>query len=299
MGELRWLIGASCDLPAMLNTGLLEWSKTSWYLSECESTDPASGLPRYWRMGPKPNLNQMHDTYKRNALKNARTKFDALVKDCRPLRDGCMEEGVDFHLLPSGRSGWGMIRHSDWCCWERTTRVRRAACPRPMRWNSCGRIPRPPIYGQNQNVLLVVIPSEAGLLQAEQEIASWMAWGEIKNSNAFKDLEPEQQETVKRREPAARRDALTAVKNAFELVIYVDSAGNAQQKKLTMGNEALFPTLVREKDLRIFRQNQPKNATAQGAPSANGRPSDPSIKVKTCMAHLDAIPICRSSSTDG
>ena len=88
LGELRWLVGATCDIPAMLNTGLLEWSKTSWYLSECESTDPASGLPRYWRMGPKPNLNQMHDSYKRSALKNARSKFNDLVKQCRPLLDG-------------------------------------------------------------------------------------------------------------------------------------------------------------------------------------------------------------------
>src|SRR5262249_23011629 len=42
LSEIRWLIGASCDVPAMLNTGLLEWSGTSWYLEECESTDPAS-----------------------------------------------------------------------------------------------------------------------------------------------------------------------------------------------------------------------------------------------------------------
>jgi hypothetical protein len=98
LGELRWLVGATCEIPAMLDAGLLEWAKTSWYLSECESTDPASGLPRYWRMGPKPNLNQMHDSYKRNALKNARAKFNDLVKPasgdqhdrgCGPAKAGC------------------------------------------------------------------------------------------------------------------------------------------------------------------------------------------------------------------
>jgi len=102
----------------------------------------------------------------------------------------------------------------------------------------------------------------------------------IKNSNAFKDLEMEQQETVKRRERAAQKEALTFVKNAFELVIYVDSAGDAQQKKFTMGNEALFPTLVREKDRRIFREKINPETLLPGGPFSKWPSSDPSIKVK-------------------
>jgi len=290
LGDLRWLLGASCDVPAMLNTGLLEWSKTSWYLSECESTDPASGLPRYWRMGPKPNLNQMHDTYKRNALKNARTKFDDLVKDCRPLRDGCVEEGVSFHLLPLAPEKVAddttfrlVLLGADYAGTPGS--MPKANAVEFLRTHASPTDPR-----QNQNVLLVVIPSAAGLLQAEQEIASWMAWGEIKNSNAFKDLEMEQQETVKRRERAAQKEALTFVKNAFELVIYVDSAGDAQQKKFTMGNEALFPTLVREKDLRIFREKINPETLLPGGPFSKWPAGDSSIKVKDLYGAFGRYP---------
>jgi hypothetical protein len=289
LGDLRWLLGASCDVPAMLNTGLLEWSKTSWYLSECESTDPASGLPRYWRMGPKPNLNQMHDTYKRNALKNARTKFDALVKDCRPLWDGCREEGVFPHQLPSAPDVVGddttvrlVLLGVDYAGTPGS--MPKANAVEFLRTHASHTDPR-----QNQNVLLVV-PSAAGLLQAEQEIAAWMAWGEIKNSNAFKDLEMEQQETVKRRERAAQKEALTFVKNAFELVIYVDSAGDAQQKKFTMGNEALFPTLVRERDLRIFREKINPETLLPGGPFSKWPSGDPSIKVKDLYGAFGRYP---------
>jgi hypothetical protein len=290
LGDLRWLLGASCDVPAMLNTGLLEWFKTSWYLSECESTDPASGLPRYWRMGPKPNLNQMHDTYKRNALKNARTKFDDLVKECRPLRDGCVEEGVSFHLLPLAPEKVGddttfrlVLLGADYAGTPGS--MPKANAVEFLRTHASPTDPR-----QNQNVLLVVIPSAAGLLQAEQEIASWMAWGEIKNSNAFKDLEIEQQETVKRRERAAQKEAVTFVKNAFELVIYVDSAGDAQQKKFTMGSEALFPTLVREKDLRIFCEKINPETLLPGGPFSKWLSGDPSIKVKDLYGAFGRYP---------
>jgi hypothetical protein len=290
LGELRWLIGATCDIPAMLNTGLLEWSRTSWYLSECESTDPASGLPRYWRVGPKPNLNQMHDTYKRSALKNARAKFNDLVKDCFPLRDGCVEEGVSFHLLPSAPE-----KVDD----DATFRMvllgaEHAGSPGSnpkanvldyLRTHSSASDPR-----QNQNVLLVVVPSAAGLLQAEQAIAAWIAWGDIKNSGAFKDLDAEQKEMVKRREREAQKDALTFVKNSFELVIYVDTSGNVQQKRFTMGSEALFPTLVRDKDLRIFRAKINPEMLLPGGPVSKWPPNDPNIKVKDLYGAFGRYP---------
>ena len=279
LSELRWLIGASCDIPAMLNTGLLEWSKTSWYLTECESTDPASGLPRYWRLGPTPNLNQMHDTYKRNALKNARAKFDDLVKDCRPLRDGCAEERIAFHLLPATPDKLSDDTTFRLVVLGSTYAATPGSPPNPNALEFLKTHASPSDPRQNQNVLLIVIPSLAGLIQAEQEIASWMAWGDIKNSNAFKDLEPEQKESVKRRERESQKEALTFVKNAFELVIYLDNAGNALQKKFTMGNEALFPTLVREKDLRIFLEKINPETLLPGGPFSKWPPSDPSIKV--------------------
>lgn len=280
LGELRWLIGATVELPAMLNTGLLEWSKTSWYLTECESTDPASGLPRYWRMGPKPNLNKMHDTYKRSALKNARAKFDGLVKDCRPLRDGCVEEGVAFHLLPSAPE-----KVEDDATFRLVVLGADSA-------GAAGKPPKPEVEEfirthasagdprKNQNLLLIVTPSETGLLQAEQAIASATAWTDIKGSDAFKDLEPEQKETVTRRERDAKKEALTAVKNAFELVVHVDRTGDVQQKKFTMGSEAMFPTLVREKDLRIYREKINAETFMPGHPSSKWPASAPCIAVK-------------------
>jgi len=291
LGELRWLVGATCDVPAMLNTGLLEWSKTSWYLSECESTDPASGLPRYWRMGPKPNLNQMHDSYKSGALKNARTKFDDLVKECRPLSDGCVEDGVSFHRLPAAPE-----KVED----DATFRLvvlgaEYAGVPgSPPKVNALDFLRTHASASdqrQNQNVMLIVIPSAAGLIQAEQTIASWIAWGNIKASKEFKSLEAEQQETVKRRERDAQKEALTFVKNAFELVIYLDATGNAQQKKFTMGSEPLFPTLAREKDLRIYREKiNPETLLPPSGPFSKWPASDPSIRVKDLYGAFGRYP---------
>lgn len=289
LGELRWLLGATCDISAMLNTGLLEWAKTSWFLSECESTDPASGLPRYWRMGPKPNLNQMHDTYKRGALKTARAKFDDLVKQCRPLLDG-YDEGVKAHLLPASPdkvqddSTFRIVILGAAFAGAAGGAVK-AEVLEYLRTHASASDTR-----EHQNNLLLVTPSAAGLLQAEQAIAAWMAWGEIRASEAFKDLEPEQKETVKRREKDAQKDALTFVKNAFELVVHVDSSGSAQQKKFTMGSEPLYSTLAQDKDLRMYRQRINPETILPGGPYCKWPAGDASVKVASAYDAFGRYP---------
>ena len=87
-------------MPAVLNNGLKAWAKASWYLEECEATEAGTDVPKFWRLGPRPNLNQLHDSYKRQALKHAKSKFDELAdKKCPPLYEG-LEEGVIPHKLP-------------------------------------------------------------------------------------------------------------------------------------------------------------------------------------------------------
>ena len=56
----------------------------------------------------------------------------------------------------------------------------------------------------------------------------------------------------------------TAVKNAYELALHLDKAGSVAMKKFTMGAQALFPTVLQEKDLRLFRKRlmQPRSCLA-------------------------------------
>ena len=116
-----------------------------------------------------------------------------------------------------------------------------------------------------------------------------MAWGDIKSPDAFKDLEAEQKDTVKRRERDSQKEALTFVKNAFELVIYVDSAGSAQQKKFTMGSEALFPTLREKRTCASSGRRSTQRRCCRAGRSANGRPSEPSVKVEDMYGCVRAI----------
>lgn len=251
LSDLRWLLGPTCDMPAVLNNGLIAWAKTSWYLEETDAIEAGTNVPKYWRLGPLPNLNQVHDSYKKKALTVAKAKFDELAKRCKPLTEG-IAEGVQYHNLPDSPSDVdddGQFRlavlGSDFAGVAGGKAP--AAAEKMMRTHSSDSDTR-----NYQNVMLVVIPSQAGLQQAEQQIADWIAWQDIMKTPEFPKFDSIQQERVKKSEKSSKQQAETAVKNAYELVLHLDKSGSVAMKKFTMGAQALFPTLLQEKDLRLF-----------------------------------------------
>lgn len=252
LDDLRWLLAATVELPAVLNNGLSSWAKASWYLEECEATEAGTGVPKFWRLGPKPNLNQLHDSFKRQALKHARSRFDDLVKRrIEPLeRDFGGEPSMSklppspsdvddmpvFRVVLLGADHAGLAGEAP-----------AASAVAYLRTHSSSSDVR-----DFQNIVLVVTPSRGGLALAEDALADWMAWEEIEGSDAYNGLDSFGQERVRKNKREAHQRAQTAVKNAYELVLFVDKTGTVQVKKFTMGAQTLIDTLKQEKDLRIF-----------------------------------------------
>jgi hypothetical protein len=299
LGDLRWLIGATCDMPAVLNAGLISWARVSWYLEECDSTEAGTGVPKFWRLGPKPNLNQVHDSYRRQALKHARTKFDDLAKaKCPPLFAEIDQYKVKAHKLPAapadveddgqfrlvvlGAPYAGVI--GDLPPAKAVEFVRTHSSPADQR--------------TYQNIVLVVTPSVTGLHQAEQHIADWMAWGEIKTSGKFVELDAFQQETVKKREKETLQEAQIAVKNAYEIVLYLDKDGAIPSRKITIGAQSLMAALLLEKDLRLLTEKMDATAIMPGGPYAIWPPDDASVRVTDLYQALVNRQSCLNSLID-
>lgn len=278
VGDLRWLVGATCDLPAVLNNGLIAWSKTSWYLEETDATEPTTSVPKYWRLGPKPNLNQVHHSYRVKALSIAKGRFDELAQKCNPLKEGISDGVVPHHLAqkPEDVKDDGQFRlvvlGADYA--GQPGMKPQAGAEAFLRTHSSAADNR-----TYQNVVLVVTPSVGGLQQAEQQIADWLAWQEIKGSKDFKDYESHVKETVNKREREAKQEAETAVKNAFELALHLDKTGAVQVKKFTMGAQALFPTLLQEKELRLFKEKIDAETIMPGGPYAVWAATDDHVQV--------------------
>jgi hypothetical protein len=281
LSDLRWLLAPTCEMPAVLNNGLVAWAKKSWYLEDCETTEAGTGVPKYWRLGPKPNLTQLHDAYQRQALKHAKGRFDDVAqKKCTPLYEGISEEGIKLHKLPTSPSDVGddglfriVLLGADYA-----GIVGGQQNPKAVEFIRTHTTPTD--TRTYQNALLIVTPSVTGLSQAEQQIADWIAWEEIKASNQFKELDHFQQETVKKRERETQKEALTAVKNAYELVLYIDKDGSVQSKKITLGAQSLLATLLQEPALRLFKEKIDAEAIMPNGLYPVWSAGDASIRVK-------------------
>lgn len=280
LADLRWLLAASCEMPAVLNNGLIAWSKASWYLEECDATEAGTDVPKYWRLGPKPNLNQLHDTYKKQVIKFARSKFDEIAKTkCQPLFEGVIEEGVKSHKLPDtpadveddghfrlvvlGADYAGVVGDRPLSKAQDFIRTHSSAADTRT----------------YQNIVLVVTPSVTGLHQAEQQIAEWLAWEAVENSSQFKEFDGFQQKIVRDKKRDALKDAQTAVKNAYELVLYLERDGSIQARKITLGAQSLFATLLQETALRLFREKIDAGAIMPNGLYPVWPGSDPQVRV--------------------
>jgi len=280
LSDLRWLLAGTCEMPAVLNNGLIAWAKASWYLEECDSTEAGTGVPKYWRLGPKPNLNQLHDSYKKQVLKHAKSKFNELAeKKCDPLYEGAVEEGIKPHKLPDSPADVDddgqfrlVVLGADYAGVVGDPPLAKAQ--EFLRTHSS-----PSDIRTYQNIVLVATPSVTGLHQAEQQIAEWLAWEEIETSSQFKDLDNFQQKTVRDKKREALKAAQTAVKNAYELVLYLEKDGSIQAKKITLGAESLFATLLKETALRLFRQKIDAEAIMPNGLYPVWPATDPHIRV--------------------
>jgi hypothetical protein len=280
LSDLRWLLASTCEMPAVLNNGLLSWYKTSWYLEECDATEAGSGVPKFWRLGPTPNLNQMHDSHKKRALKHAKSRFDNIAQTkCTPLYEGAVEEGIKPHKLPDSPADVDddgqfrlVILSADYAGVVGDPPL--AQAQEFLRTHSS-----PADVRTHQNIVLVVTPSVTGLHQAEQQVADWIAWEEIRASSQFKDLDSFQQETVRKREKESLKEAQTAVKNAYEIVLSLEKDGSIQSKKITLGAQSLFATLLQESSLRLFREKIDAQAIMPSGLYPVWLPSDSHIRV--------------------
>jgi hypothetical protein len=253
--ELRWLLAATCDMPATINLGLNAWTKASWYLEECEKREAVTNVPMFWRLGPRPNLNQLHDGHRKEALKSARSKFDDLAQNkCAALYHDLPADVIAHKIVtsPADVGDDGMFRlvvlGADFA--GATNDPPHGEAQKFLRQKEPGTTR---VY---QNVVLVITPSPAGLAQAEQMIAEWDGWVRLEQSPQFRELKPEDQDRVRKRKKPALDAALVAVKDAYQTVLAVESDGSVKAHKVTLGGESLMAALLREQDkLRLFRES--------------------------------------------
>src|SRR6266571_1014436 len=105
--ELLLLLGATRPDKIDLEKALRRWTEVSWFLDEGAISDAEIGtdgqcqLPKFRRLGSKPNLRQMHhDACSRILPELIQERLLEEIGKLRSLKDGASGAGARAHTLP-------------------------------------------------------------------------------------------------------------------------------------------------------------------------------------------------------
>lgn len=293
VSDIRWLAGAACEFPIVLNTGLIAYTDVSWYLEECEVTD-AAGVARFWRMGPKPNLRQVQEQYKKETLKRSKDEFDEIARTLKgnfyePLADA----GVRIYKLPQSP---GNVEDNGEFAFVVLGADHAHAPGEALAAETAAFIEQGKSAGTQRrfkNIIVVLAPSRAGYAEAEQKIADHLAWIEVQKSPHFGEFKSDQQGLVQKRIRDSKGEAHSAVRNALEIVIHLEENGKVVAQKITVGPDGLFQELLATKSLRLFNQRIDPDSIMPGGPYAQwveGQPYQPVEDIYKVFGRNPAMP---------
>ena len=252
LGDLLALVGHTDPIKIELEKGLKKWARTSWYLDDDRldawaSSDDA--LPQEWRLGGRPNLRQMHDHARERLVKeddvgvvldNEAAAIDpkgaslGLVVHKVPDHPRKIEDDPRLHLAtlgPKAASEPGRV--SPYAHRFLTTHTSDD---------------KPRVYRNN---LLLVAPTESGLVVARNAIRDWLAWEHVKELPEYRDMPPLRVEQVVKSAASAKEDVPHAVGQAYCLVVTTSETSAEQAFKVAVTSEPLATTIKNDPRARV------------------------------------------------
>jgi len=99
--ELLVLLGSTRPDKIELEKGLARWAQTSYWLDDLHTTTTEGQLPGTWRLGNRPNLNQMHAVAAKNIHDDTvRARLLDDIGKLKSLTANASAAGVHPHTLP-------------------------------------------------------------------------------------------------------------------------------------------------------------------------------------------------------
>ena len=272
--ELLRLLGPTQPDAIELDKALRNWVEVSWYLDETESQGGEVGagglkaLPKFWRLGFRPNLKQMHhdacDRVNEAVLEDRVLKAIGTVKE---LTQGAVGAGAKVHSLPDkpsdipddGQFRFGVLRPN-----AASEPGKPSTESRRFLEQTTGP-DRPRQFG---NAVVLAVPSRTGLSDMRQKARAVLGWEEVRAQ--FK-AESDKQDGGDGADSAARLDRVKveidkaetelqrSIRLAYNIVVTRAANGEVQAFQLNFDDASPLFTLI-QADERSRIQDAPVTA---------------------------------------
>jgi len=253
--DLILLLGATRPDKIELEKGLGRWAQTSHWLDDRFFATSGETLPSQWRLGNRPNLNQMH-------ARAASELSDELVMArlideigrAKMLTDGASAAGVRVHTLPPWPRNVdddGVFRYAVLGPSAASESGKPSAEARKFLDETTGP-DKPRVY---RNAVLLLTPSKDGLEMAVARVRDYLAWEEVRRD--LKEQEKEGSVDVARVQTLAinidkaRTRMPEAIKQAYCIVVTVSEKNEVHAFKITTTADPAFSTIKSDPRSRI------------------------------------------------
>lgn len=262
--ELLVLLGSTRPDKIELEKGLARWAQTSYWLDDLHTTTPEGQLPGTWKLGNRPNLNQMHAVAAKNVHDD--TVRGRLLDDIGKLKSltaNASAAGVHPHTLPirpkdiedDGAFHYAILGPGAAC---------ESGKPSPEARRFLDETTGPDKPRVYRNAVVLVAPSRDGLELASARVRDYLGWEgvreEIKQQQKDGNVDPARAQTLSINIDKAKGRIPDAIRQAWCIVVTVSEKDEAQAFKITVTDEAHFNTIKSDKRSRM--QDMPVTAEA-------------------------------------
>lgn len=291
LNELFVLIGATNPDRITLQKALRRWVDVSWFLDESNFPADDKALPKTWRLGSRPNLQQMHDVACSDRVKveAVESLLNTLIGKAKDLTSGASAAGAKVHNLPvkpSDIEDDGEFHYA--VLGPKAASMSGNPSAEARRYLDETTAPDRPRV--NKNSVVLAVPSRDGLEAARNAVRNYLGWEEVREMLKGQELDEVRRVRLQTNVEKARGDILEAIKNAYNIVVTQSAAGDLQAFKVTPGDEPLFVTI--KGDMRSRIEDNPVSADAllPGGPYDLWRSGETARRIKDLVGAFAQVP---------
>jgi hypothetical protein len=289
--DLTVLVSATRPDKIELEKGLLRWAQSSHWLDYAPEGDE---LPGTWRLGNRPNLNQMHAVASKSISDDVvRARLIDEIGKVKKLTQGASAVGVSTHTLPvkpsdvkdDGSFRYAILGPSAACDSGKPSVEARRFLDEDAGPDD------PRVY---RNAVLLVCPSKDGLELAEARVRDYLAWetvrDELKKQEQAGSIDAGRLQTLAQKTDISKGRVPEAIRQAYSTVVTVSDKNDVQAFKTTVTEGAHFTTIKADARSRIKDTAITAEALLPGGPYDLWKEGDTSRRVKDLAGAFAQLP---------
>ena len=294
--EIMTLVGHTRPDKIVLEKALVRWTELSWFLDEAaigeadRKPDGTTQLPKIWRLGPEPNLRQMHHEACRRVQPDivASRLIDEIGK-LKDLTAGASAAGARVHTLPQkprdieddGEFHFAILGPSA------ASESGKPSSLAKQFIDETTASDRPRVY---RNAIVLATPSNTGLEVVRGRIRDHIGWEEVAQQIKGKQVDPIRMQRLTGELSRARRHVPAAILEAYSIIVTVSDANEIQAFKISVGDAPLFQTIKSDQRSRIQDTAVTADALLPEGPYNLWREGETSRRVKDLVGAFAQFP---------